>query len=255
LGAWYVLNRAVLLDVFAHIEGQIPLGQNIHVEENRTVTDGTYAGFLVLTFLGAILSLFLVDVKNVLRHDGSRVIVMKNPTWKTEVFGLVEVFRSDPWIVCLFPLFFVSPCPFFLFLGEAALNHVLTLGVAQASNFFYGYQFNAVNGAKFKTRTKALNNVLYWTMQIVGAYIFGYALDYPNIRRSVRARIAWVTLFVLTFAIWGGGYVFQKGYTREETDDTHYQSMDWKDNGYVGVMFLYMFYGFYDAAFQTCAYW
>ena len=47
-------------------------------------------------------------------------------------------------------------------------------------------------------------------------------------------------------AIWGGGYTFQKGYDRAETVATDYVKMDWTTNGYIGPMFLYMFYGFYD---------
>lgn len=150
--------------------------------------------------------------------------------------GLVETFKSDPYILFMFPMFF-------------------------ASNWFYAYHFNGVNGARFNTRTKALNNVIYYIMQIVGAYMFGYALDMQRFRRSVRAKGAWVAIFLLTFAIWGGGYDFQKGYTRETTeanaDGTHpvLASMDWTDSGYGGPLVLYMFYGFYDAAFQTCVYW
>lgn len=30
---------------------------------------------------------------------------------------------------------------------------------------------------------------------------------------------------------------------------------DWTTSGYAGPMFLYMFYGFYDASWQTCVYW
>jgi hypothetical protein len=126
-----------------------------------------------------------------------------------------------------------------------------------ASNWFYAYQFNGINAARFNLRTAALNNVLYYIMQIVGAFIFGYALDLDNVRRSVRARGAWVALFVLTFAIWGGGYAFQKGYTRADVDPKSgtLKPLDWTSSGYIGPMFLYMFYGFYDAAWQTCVYW
>jgi hypothetical protein len=172
----------------------------------------------------------LANAKDVIRADGSRVILMKNPTWRTEIYGLYEVFLSDPYIIFLFPMFF-------------------------ASNFFYTYQFNAVNGTYFGLRTTALNNTLYWTMQIIGAYIFGYALDHKTVRRSMRARIAWVVLFALTMAIWGGGYAFQKTYTREAVSGEDFDGKDWTDSGYIGPMFLYMFYGFYDAAFQTCVYW
>lgn len=194
------------------------------------MTDGTYIGFLVLTFLGACAAWTLVDAKHVVRKDGSRIILMKNPTWKTELFGLYETLRSDPYIVLLWPLFF-------------------------SSNWFTTYQFNDVNLAQFNTRTRALNNTLYWTAQMLGATVFGYALDFPKVSRKTRAKGAWVALFVLTFAIWGGGYAFQKHYTRAEVGATKYVKKDWTDDGYVGPMFLYIFYGFYDAAWQTCAYW
>lgn len=124
-----------------------------------------------------------------------------------------------------------------------------------ASNWFYTYQYNDVNLARFDTRTRALNNTLYWIAQMFGASIFGYALDYPNIRRTTRAKVAWVVMMILTFAIWGGGYAFQRRYTRETVKKDGYKKTDWIDSGYTGPMFLYIFYGFYDAAWQTCVYW
>jgi hypothetical protein len=184
----------------------------------------------VLTFLGACLSWTLVDASHVVRHDGSRIILMKHPTWRTEIVGLWETLRSDPYIVLLFPMFF-------------------------ASNWFYTYQFNDVNLARFDPRTRALNNALYWIAQMVGASVFGFALDFPNVRRTTRAKAAWVVMFVLTFAIWGGGYVFQRRYVRLEEEAQDGELTDWIDGGYVGPMFLYIFYGFYDAAWQTCVYW
>lgn len=60
---------------------------------------------------------------------------MKNPTWKTELLGLWETIRTDSYVVFLFPMFF-------------------------ASNWFYTYQFNDFNGAKFNVRTRSLNNTL-----------------------------------------------------------------------------------------------
>ena len=157
---------------------------------------------------------------------------MKNPTWKTEVIGLWETIRNDPYIVFLFPMFF-------------------------ASNWFYTYQFQDVNHARFNTRTRTLNNALYWMAQMFGALIFGFALDFPNIRRTTRARLAWITMFGLTFAIWGGGYVFQRRYTRKDADkkDPDHFAYDWTTSGVGGPMVLFICYGFYDAAWQTCVYW
>jgi len=200
------------------------------VKNNSTVSTGTYIGFLVLTTLGAILAWTLVSAKSVVRADGSRVILMKNPTWWTEIIGLWQTFQTDPYIILLFPMFF-------------------------SSNWFYTYQFNDINGAKFDTRTKALNNTLYWLMQIIGAFTFGYALDRTWLPRRIRARVCWTVLFILTMVIWGGGYAFQKKYTREDAAKPDFPIYDWKTSGYVGPMFLYMFYGFYDAAWQTSVYW
>lgn len=212
---------------------QIPLGQSINSKSRSfVVSDGTYVGFLVLTLIGAVLSWCLVDAKNVIRADGSKVIVMKHPSWKSEIFGLWETFQTDPYIIALFPMFF-------------------------ASNWFYTYHFSEVNGAYFSTRTRALNGVVYYIMQIIGAYVFGYALDMKGVRRSTRAKAAWVALFVLIMAVWGGGYKFQTRYNREWAEDkaNAEKKMDWIDDGFGGPFVLYMFYGFSDAAWQTCVYW
>jgi len=221
---WGIFNMGAV------IGSLIPLGENIHIKTNITVSDGTYIGFIVLMACGAILALFLCNASDVVRDDGSRVILMKNPSWKSELVGLWETLRFQPFVVLLFPMFFVS-------------------------NWFYIYQNNAMNGAYFNTRTKALNSLLYWLSQIIAAAIFGYLLDVQGVARSVRAKITWGVLFVLTFAIWGGGYAFEKRYTRENVKIIVPNGFDWSDSGYVGPMFLYMFYGFYDAAWQASIYW
>ncbi|KAL8991805.1 MAG: hypothetical protein Q9169_007636 [Polycauliona sp. 2 TL-2023] len=173
---WMIFNLGAV------IGSLVGLGLNIQEQGDEPVKDSTYIGFLVLTFFGACLAWTLVDAKDVVRRDGSRIILMKHPTWKTEILGLWETLRSDPYVILLFPMFFTS-------------------------NWFYTYQFNDVNAAQFNTRTGALNNTLYWLAQMFGALVFGFALDYPNVRRTTRAKIAWVSLCTLTFVIWGGGFM------------------------------------------------
>lgn len=230
---WIIFNMGAVIGAL------IPLGENVN-NEGGNVTDGTYAAFIVLMFVGAVLALCLCNADKVQREDGSHVILMKNPSWSSEFIGLWETLSKDPWIVLLFPMFF-------------------------ASNVFYTYQTNDMNAGQFNTRTRALNNVLYWTAQIFGAVIFGYALDFKKLRRSLRAKVAWGALFVLTFAIWGGGWAWQKKMpTRETTTATDADGnalytgfIDWTDGGeaYIGPMFLYIFYGFFDAVWQTSIYW
>ncbi|KAK4102463.1 MFS general substrate transporter [Parathielavia hyrcaniae] len=231
----YISYFWIIFNMGAVIGSLVPLGQNVNATGATNVTDGTYVGFMVLMIIGAVLSLALCNADRVRREDGSKVILMKNPSWKTEIKGLFETITSAPWVVLLFPMFF-------------------------ASNVFYTYQMNDMNGAHFNTRTRTLNNLLYWVAQIIAAVIFGYALDFPGVRRSIRAKASFVVLFVLSFTIWGGGYAWQRQQVSRdivEATDTTYERVDWTDGGerFIGPLFLYMFYGFYDAAWQTCIYW
>ncbi|KAG4218276.1 hypothetical protein PC116_g33244 [Phytophthora cactorum] len=183
-------------------------------------------------FVGACLSTVLVNGDKVIRDDGSKVILMKNPTWQSEFVGLWECISLSPWVVALFPMFF-------------------------ASNIFYTYQQNILNLAYFNTRARSLNNLLYWLAQIFGAVIVGYALDISAIRRSMRAKLSFVSLFALTFIIWGGGYAWQKDrLNRADAGKVpDEQRIDWRDRDFLAPMFLYMFYGVYDSVWQTCIYW
>lgn len=212
---------------------QIPLGENINTTTSAKVTDGTYIAFIILMFAGAFLGVFLCDAGKVIREDGSKVVLMKNPTWKSEFIGLFETLRSDSYILLLFPMFL-------------------------SSNWFTTYQFNGFNGGHFDLRTRSLNNTLYWVSQIIGAFIVGFALDFHGVRRTIRAKAGLTLLFVLTMAIWGGGYAWEVKQRPERIsgkDASAYAVQDWEDSGYVGSMFLYMFYGFYDAAWQVSVYW
>ncbi|KAF9894202.1 hypothetical protein FE257_007704 [Aspergillus nanangensis] len=220
----------VIFNLGGVIGSLVPLGQNLHTATGGSVNDGTYIAFMVLMALGFVLAWGLSDSKYVMRKDGSRVIVMKHPTWMSEFKGLFETLRTDYYIVLLFPMFL-------------------------ASNWFYGYHFNSVNLAYFSVRSRSLNSLLYWLMQMVGAFVFGQTLDMKCFSRSMRAKINLGILLAITMGVWGGGYAFQKLYTREMTSADDWVHKDWTDSGYIGPMFLYMFYGFYDAAFQTCAYW
>jgi hypothetical protein len=189
------------------------------VTSNHAVSDGTYIGFIVLMFIGAFLALCLCNATDIIRPDGSHVIVMKPSSWHSELIGLCKIIRLEPFVLPLFPMFF-------------------------SSKWFYVYQQNSVNGAHFDTRTKALNSLLYYLAQIIAGTIWGYLLDIQSVRRSIRARITWTILCILTFAIRGGGYAYEKTYTHSTVDSPDFVTTDWTTPGYIGPMFLYIFYGF-----------
>lgn len=98
------------------IGAAVSCGLNWSVKAGH-VTDGTYAAFIVLETIGALLCCFLVPSTEVVRSDGTRVQKVVHPSVKSDLIGLYITLRDDLWIILLFPMFF-------------------------ASNYFYTYQFN-----------------------------------------------------------------------------------------------------------------
>ncbi len=220
---WVIFNLGAVLG------SAIELGLTYNSTAN-TVSNGTYAAFIVLTGLGAFVSAMLMNPAKMVRDDGTRVLVPSQTTWAKELKGLFILLKADPWVVLMFPMFL-------------------------ASNWFYTWQFNDYNGVLFTLRTRSLNNLLYWLSQMVGSLAIGQILDNKRMSRRSRAWIGWSVVFVVMWAVWGGSYDVQKTYTRASID-AETKRIDFKDGGkYVGYVFLYIFSGVLDAIWQNLAYW
>lgn len=217
----------VIFNLGAVIGSIIPLAQNMHSDESY-VNVGTWVAFLVLIAAGIGLAFFLLPIDKVYKSNGTRVIAKQYPRIQDELKGLFHLLKTEPKIYFMFPMF-------------------------AASNWFYTYQFNDVNAARFTIRTRSLNSLLYWLSQMIGAVILGSILDLKCFKRSTRARIGFAIVFISGMAIWGGGLKFQLGYTRESA--LTLDLIDLKDGAYIGPMFLYIFYGMYDAIFQNFIFW
>lgn len=191
------------------------------------VSNGTYIGFLVLTITGFFLPLLMVDPEMMTRTDGTRVVLVRHPSWKAEFLNLFVALKTDPWVVLLFPMFF-------------------------ASNYFYTWQFNDYNGALFTIRARGLNNFVYWSAQIFGSVFIGYCiLDKKRLRRRTRAFIGWVIVFSMVFVVHTWAYFYQKTYTRANSSN----KIDIYDSSFPAHVWLMIFCGFLDSMWQTYAYW
>lgn len=130
---------------------------------------------------------------------------------------------------------------------------LLIAPAAWASNFFYSYQFNNVNGVLFNLRTRGLNNVFYWGAQMLGSVGIGYILDFSFSSRRMRGFVGIGVVGVLGTAIWGGGLANQVKYSHNDLPE----KLDFKDSGaaFAGPFVLYFSYGLLDAMFQSMVYW
>lgn len=226
-----IMTFWVIFNLGAVIGSAVSLGNNMKNGES-VANDTTYAVFIALMGSGIVIATFILPGHKVWRGKvgGERVVQQQFPHWKTELMSMLKMLYKEPKIYLMFPMFF-------------------------ASNWFYTYQFNDVNAAKFNFRTRSLNSLLYWLSQMIGAFFFGLLLDWQRFDRKMRTKIGWSVVLVLTMVIWGGGYDFQKQYTRSSVLEPDFELMDFKEGRYIGPMFLYFFYGVYDAVFQTYIYY
>lgn len=215
---WTIFNMGGLAGSF------IPFALNYH-SKYASVNDQTYIAFMIVMAFGTLLNFSLANPDKVIRDDGSRVTMTRYADVRTEVVEILKLFGN--WKMLL-----------------------LATG-CWASNFFYTYQFNNVNGLLFNVRTRSLNNVFYWGAQMVGSVGVGYILDHSNKSRRNRGIIGTIVVAILSTVIWGGGLANQLRYSRKHA----LAPIDFKDKNYGGPFVLYFLYGLLDAMFQTLCYW
>ncbi|XP_051121294.1 UNC93-like protein 1 [Andrographis paniculata] len=209
------------------IGGLIPFILNFHRAEAASVNDGTYIGFMVFMSAGTLLSLSILHPSRVVRDDGSRCTNIKYSSVRVEVVAILRLFFD--W------------------------KMLLMVPASWASNFFYSYQFNNVNGVLFNIRTRGLNNIFYWGAQMIGSVIIGYIMDFSFKSRRARGLVGISIVAVLGTGIWAGGLVKQLDYGRK---DLPLEKLDFKDGGdFAGAFVLYFSYGLLDAMFQSMVYW
>lgn len=202
-------------------------GLNYH-SKSETVSDGTYIALMIIMAIGWLLGVLICAPKS-LRVAQLEATPESEKNWR-RVASLTVRTVSNWRLLALFPLFFCA-------------------------NVFYSYQQNIVNGETFNLRTRTLNSAFYWIAQMLGGLIMGLILDMPWVSRPNRARIAWAFLFSTGMAIWGGGYAFQKWSDRRQAVGLK-NDIDYTHGSVsTGPIFLYIFYGGYDAFWQSFCYW
>lgn len=202
-------------------------GLNYH-STTGTVSDATYISLLVVMAVGWLLGVLICPPSAVRSHG---TVVETRQKSLAKLVNVCFKMASNWRVLCMIPLFF-------------------------SANVFYSYQQNEVNGSNFNIRTRSLNGALYWLAQMVGGLVMGVLLDLPRFTRPQRARIGWLFLFITGMCIWGGGYAFQKWSSHRINEQHLKQDIDftWTSSS-VGPMFLYIFYGAYDAFWQSFCYW
>ncbi|XP_019200155.1 PREDICTED: UNC93-like protein 1 [Ipomoea nil] len=207
--------------------GLIPFLSNFRRNDAASVNDGTYIGFMAFMSAGTLLSLAILHPSRVIRDDGTKCTNIRFSSVAVESREILRLFLK--W------------------------EMILLLPASWASNFFYTYQFNNVNGVLFNLRTRGLNTVFYFAAQMIGSVLIGLVMDSSFKRRRTRGVVGIATVAAVGTAIWGGGLAKQLDYSREHPPE---HRLDFKDGvEFAGPFVLYFSYGLLDSMFQSMVYW
>ncbi|MBA0686027.1 hypothetical protein Goari_013656, partial [Gossypium aridum] len=176
---------------------------------------------------GTLISLTILSPDRVVKDDGTHCTNIKYSNVTTEAIEILNLF-------CNWKLRLIIPA-------------------AWASNFFYSYQFDNVNGLMFNLRTRGFNYVFYWGAQMIGSVGIGYILDFSFKSRRTRGLVGVGIVAVLGTVIWAGGLANQLTYSFDKPPNR----LDFKRCGsdFAGPFVLYFSYGLLDAMFQCLVYW
>lgn len=218
----------VIFNLGGGIGSLASFGLNFHSTKG-TVTDSTYIALMVIMIFGWLLGFFICSPSSIRLAQLHAAVETERHTVRGSIDTAVRTVMK--WrVACMLPLFF-------------------------SANVFYSYQQNNVNGLTFNIRTRSLNGALYWIAQMLGGLVIGLILDLPWLDRPARARLGWATVFVTGMAIWGGGYSFQRWEDNRLARGLK-QDIDYSQGSIsTGPIFLYIFYGAYDALWQGFCYW
>ncbi|KAI6244631.1 hypothetical protein HI914_07367 [Erysiphe necator] len=198
---------------------------------SANLEDGSYIAFIVIMLCGCFIPLLLIPSDQVIRIDGSSVVIPKMPTWKSEITGMCRLLLQNSWVLTLFPYF-------------------------AASNWFYTYQANDFNVPNFTLRTRYVNGLWSNFFCMVGVWTMGTFLDFPfNIKlsRPTRARVGIIAVFITSIIVWSGGWHLAKNSKRGESPIPLIDITETRR--YIPFGAIYIAYGFYDGCVQSYANW
>lgn len=186
-----------------------------------------YIAFLVLMAMGLVFTLFgLVRTQDVRRADGTAIGVFHRKTLTQEVKGVLTVLR-DYRVLAMLPVI---------------LSCELALGILPS-----------INGQYFTLRARAMNNVLFYAVQLPASIGCAWLTDRLPYCRRYRGYISLISLGIIVF----GGWIIlliwvsvSKTWASPPAGGVH-----WSDGEFAGPFVLYLVFGVIYGSHQQIGMW
>lgn len=215
--ALYMTIQWIFCEGGSTIAALVALGINMNSRgQNAGAPTAVYIIFVVIQVLAMAMALMLlVRPDKVVRSDGRKIAVFKNPTFKSEMIGVWEMIKDHRFMMLL-PAIFVA---------EMAL-------ALQSS----------LNGYFFNLRARSLNNIAFNFIQIPASIGMTFILDNPRFGlRRTRALIGISAMSAVTLGVCSAEAAWL---ARHKIDrNVPGPSVDWTGSEFAGAFVIYVIYG------------
>ncbi|KAF2223292.1 major facilitator superfamily domain-containing protein [Elsinoe ampelina] len=199
----------------------LALNNDASAKAKGKVGSQTYLVFVALQCFGAPIALLLSRPEQVVRKDGSKVIVRAEKSFKAELKALWALSKRKD-ILLLLPVFWA-----------AYFN--------QFTGNFQTYYFGV--------RARALIGFVSNFGTLLSSQIMSMLLDYNGFSVKKRITIGYYYVVIFHIIAWVYGWVINEKYTRNQP------AFDWEDAGFVEGFFVLLLWDFARQALQNWLYY
>ncbi|KAI1396451.1 MFS general substrate transporter [Hypoxylon fuscum] len=241
-GCWYVAESGSIMSlapsgsrgkylalwIVARNLGQL-VGGAINLSKNHIkgvtggVTPDTYIAFLIIESLALPFAFLISPLENVVRSDGTRILVSEKLTFKQET-KLIR-FTMTSKLILLSALWAIW-------------------------SFFYGGSWSTYLGTYFTVRARALSSLISPFFCIVGCFGLGFILDIKSLSQRRRAQLGLFTVVTLNLGVYIWSIVMQVQFN---TTSPGY--IDWDESLFASSFLPYFFVQTTGPLSQSYMYW
>ncbi|KAI1099331.1 MFS general substrate transporter [Jackrogersella minutella] len=241
-GCWYVAESGSIMSlapsgsrgkylalwIVSRNLGQL-VGGAINLSKNHVkgaaggVTPDTYIAFLIIESLALPFAFLISPLENVVRSDGTRILVSEKLTFKQETKLIKSTMTSK--LILLSALWAVW-------------------------SFFYSGTWSTYLATYFTVRTRALSSLVSPFFCIVGCFGLGFILDMKSLSQRRRAQLGLFTVAILNLGVYIWSIVMQVKFNH-----TNPGKIDWDESLYASSFLPYFFVQTTGPLSQSYMYW
>lgn len=205
------------------VGGAINLSKNHKKGVTGGVTPDTYVAFLIIEALALPFAFMISPLENVVRSDGTRILVSESIGTKQEVKKIKSTMTSKLIVLSALWAFW---------------------------SFFYSGTWSTYLGTYFSVRARSLSSLISPFFCIVGCFGLGFILDMKNVSQRRRAQLGLFTVVILNLGVYIWSIIMQVRFNANAPG-----KIDWDESLYPTAFLPYFFVQTTGPLSQSYMYW